>query len=462
MNGDKDIGEEAKRIQKLSDEVGKLYEKQAERSDRLDAAQEEIERLASELGADIDVPGIALEEKPSRSVIPHDLAAAIGSLDEETRLSLDKEFLASAPAVPPLDDLDRFVVISVGCLAALSDFVMVGLPPPTKWTPRESDEGGVVRDGLISKLIKKWNVDSDNWLARQCKVPYDRVNLDGLTVAVDNTGFPPHIHRVLTFGHDPSVFGFLVGMVDIVTWSLTGTDIDGHIIHLPIPGPKPDPRTRVCLAPLLWLGHLVSDVATKQGIPIPGSSIFRLCRIPVPGASDDATLSDATKKLYIQGYDFRQYVVGGVMVSGIVEGFIRLYDWMRFNDSDEVKSDGIRARLAENYVADARKNSRLASRLFWTHAIASGANAGRISIQAATTQDFFSAARNVNLAEWKIFGKRTIEYIGALARETDLDQALANRQKLEERWDALLVDGGAAQVLYMEPPADLHFEKVTL
>lgn len=150
------------------------------------------------------------------------------------------------------------------------------------------------------------------------------------------------------------------------------------------------------------------------------------------------------------------------MVSGIVEGFIRLYDWMRFSDSDEVRRDGIRAQLAENYVADARKNSRLASRLFWTHAIASGANAGRISIQAATTQDFFSAARNVNLAEWKIFGKRTIEYVGALARETDLDQALANRQKPEECWNKLLADGGTAQVLYMEPPADLHFEKVNL
>ena len=150
------------------------------------------------------------------------------------------------------------------------------------------------------------------------------------------------------------------------------------------------------------------------------------------------------------------------MVSGLVEGFIRLYDWMRFMDSDEVKRDGIRAKLAENYIADARKNARLASRLFWTHAIASGANAGRITLQAVGTQDFFSAACNINLAEWRIFTKRTIEYVGALSRETDLDQALANRQKLEERWDSLLADGGSAQILYMKPPQDMRFEKVNL
>lgn len=93
----------------------------------------------------------------------------------------------------------------------------------------------------------------------------------------------------------------------------------------------------------------------------------------------------------------------------------------------------------------------------------------------------------MNLAEWKIFAKRTVEYAGALVRETDLDQALENRRRLEERWDSilaqgsaarrgaehgesegdtgcdsLLAEGGAAQVLYMELPPGVRFEKVAL
>ncbi len=453
MNDEKCIHEEGKRIEELSDKVGELFEEQYERADSVDALQAEVEELAEDMGVIERASAISAEERPSRLILPYDLAAAIGSLDEETRSKLDREFLASAPAVPPMDELDRFVVITVGCLAALSDFILVGLPPRTRWT--KSDEGGFVPVGLISKLVKKWNVDSDNWLARLCKVPYDRTKVGDIFL-------PPSVHRPLTFGHDPSVFGFLIGMTDIITGSLTGTTMDGKLIRVRIPNVPPADLTHVCLAPLLWLGHLVSDVATKQGIPVPGTSIFRLCRIPVPGAPDDATVSDVILKMYEQGYDFRQYVVGGVAVSGIVEGFIRLYDWMRYFDSDDVKRDGMRAQLAENYVADAQRNARLASRLFWTHAIASGANAGRIALQAAATQDFFSAARNVNLAQWRVFGKRTIEYIGQLARETDLDQALANRRKLEERWDSLLSEESSARLLYLKPPEALWFEKVEL
>jgi len=162
-------------------------------------------------------------------------------------------------------------------------------------------------------------------------------------------------------------------------------------------------------------------------------------------------------KLGNTGADVSRICLGCMSFGG---GDTGLFPWAL--ESDEVQRDGIRARLAENYVADARKNARLASRLFWTHAIAAGTNAGRISIQAVGTKDFFSAARNINLAEWELFTVRTIQYVKSLARDTDLDQALANRRKLEERWDSLISDGGHAHVLYMKPPEEITFSKVEL
>lgn len=457
MKEDKDLQEEGERLRELSGDVEELFQKQRQRADRLDAITRDAEELAADFGVTLDVAERSTEEKPVRVTVPYDLASAVGSLDKETRSRLDSEFLSSAPAVPPMDNLDRFVVITVGCMAAVSDFILVGLPTQTRWTPSKSLEGSKVPVGMVSELVKKWTVDNDNWLAKICKVPYDKSSFPGTDL-----GLAGWNHRDLTFAHHPSPLGLVMGMIDIALWSLTGTDIDAKLFHVSR-GNKPDDYpVRLCLAPLLWLGHLVSDVATKQGIPIPETSFFGLCRLPFPGAPDDAAFADVVRQLYQQGYDFRQYLVGGLMVAGLVEGFIRLYDWARYIKTDSVQRDGVRAQLAKNYVADARKNARLASRLFWTHAIASGANAGRITIQAVGTQDFFSAARNINLAEWELFTIRSIEYAKVITRDTDLDQALANRQKLEQSWDSLMSKGESARALYLESPTDLQFEKVDM
>lgn len=175
--------------------------------------------------------------------------------------------------------------------------------------------------------------------------------------------------------------------------------------------------------------------------------MFQLLRIRVPGAPDDATVADVARILYQRGYDFRHYMAGAV-VPGLVEGLIRLYDWLRYSSSEAMlRPEAVRSQLAERYVARTQANARLASRLFWAHAIAAGANAGRVALQGATG-DFFSAARNVNLAEWQMFALRTIKYVMSRFRDTDLEQAVENRRRLEEKWASLSPGMEAVCVLY--------------
>ena len=158
-------------------------------------------------------------------------------------------------------------------------------------------------------------------------------------------------------------------------------------------------------------------------------------------------LADVARVLYQQGFDFRHYMAGGV-VPGLVEGLIRLYDWLRYSKRPSDLRSPIRVMHAESHVAAAQGKARLASRLFWSHAIAAGANAGRVALQAGGTGDFFSAARNVNLAEWQVFGLRSVQYAMALARDTDVDQALVNRGNLERKWDDLAGVDTAGTELY--------------
>ena len=437
MAGDDDeIQEHGRRIRKIANEAESLREAQLARADHLDALAAEVEALAAQLNLEVEAARSGPEERPSRAVLPTDLAAAVGVLPAEVIEQLDDEYLRSVPAISPLDGLDRFMVVCVGCLAGLADFLLVGMPPKTKWTP--SDEGGILDTGWLSERLKRWEIGNDNWLARLCTVPFDKPTLPGT-----DAGFSPVNHRVLSFGHDPSPIGFVFGLMDIASGRMTGVTIDGSPFSIPT---VPASWTRVALAPIIWIGHLISDVATPMGIPVPGSGLFQMLRVPVPGAPGNATLNEVARVAYQQGYDFRHYLSGAI-VPGLVEGLIRLYDWLKNWGEKEPERGLVRANQAPRYIARARSRARLNALLFYTHAIAAGANAGRIAVQGATG-GFFPAVKAVNLAQWQLFTVRSIQFVYSALRDTDLEHAVANRKRIDERWALLTSDYGSSSLLY--------------
>lgn len=443
---DESIERHGREINALASTIEAERAAQGQRADRIDALVNEVHRLAEQTGISISVSRTAPEGRPVQAAVPQDLAAAAGCLDAETLRKLDHDFFGSVPAVPPMDDLDRFVIIAVGCLAALADFFLVGLPPNTKWTPGK--ECGGLPVGWVAKRIKEWSVDNDNWLARLCSVPFDRTTFSGT-----KAGYSPVNHRVLSFGHDPSPIGFVFGLMDIVSGGMTGVTRDGQPLY--VLSEAPASWSRIAFAALIWLGHLISDIATPMGLPIPGSSLLQIVRIPVPGAPDSATVGDVMRILYQQGYDFRHYVTAGV-VPGLIEGLIRLYDILRHGVTNESLARGaISAGNVQRYVTESNDKARLVSRLFWTHAIATGANTGRVAIQGCMTGDFFSAVRAINLAQWQMFAVQTIRYASACCRDTTLDQATKNRKQLDAGWDDLMSNLGSVRVLYSptSPPS---------
>jgi|GEM_PF-4908702 len=437
MNPNDELDSQGKRIREASNDVHSLHKMQEERSDYIDALASRIEELARGLGCQVNAPRADDAERPAVDPMLGDLVAAAGMLSEEHRRQLDDEYLRSVKAIPPMDDLDRFVIITVGCMAILADFLLVGVPPKTPWTP--TIEGGKVPVGWLSARLKDLRPEL-GWLERLCRVPYDKSVFPGSDI-----GFSPVNHRVLSFGHDPSPFGYVFGLMDIASGRMSGTAYDGRVFN--IDGVSPD-WLRVCLAPLLWLGHLISDVATPMGLPLPGSSLFRILRIRVPYAPDDETISDVVRVLYQQGYDLRHYLAGGI-VPGLIEGLIRLYVFLRgVDEAGEDPRALIRANLAGQQIARMRSSARLSSLLFYCHSIATTANAGKVALQGGATGDFFEAARAVNFAQWQMFALRSVQFIRATLRDKDLEHAVANRQRLEAAWEAFELSSGTAEVLY--------------
>lgn len=262
-------------------------------------------------------------------------------------------------------------------------------------------------------------------LSKWVKVSYDKA-----VVSHRTTGMFPANHRLLSFGYDPSPLGFLVGMTDIINGGMTAVTTDGVLYHL---AGVPASPSRAVLAPLIWLGHLISDVATPMGLPFPGIVLTQLLHVPI---GRGGTIADLGHYMYLAGYDLRHYAAGGV-VPALIEVLVRAYVWLRgVENISEVDLNFWQG--ASRPAQDGYREARLQAMLFWAHGLALLADAGKVGLVGATTGSIFDAALAVNFAHWQVFALRLLKYLATRSRDTTREQVLANRQSLDAQRDLLM------------------------
>lgn len=240
------------------------------------------------------------------------------------------------------DKWDYIFVGSSGILAALTDIMCVKIPLTMDTGQFSGQEGSQITKWLHSIKFPK---EVQEWLEKVSKVPYDR------------TGGGDH--RINTAGHDP-VLGFIFGVIDIMR------------------GGVKNPLEAI----LCQFLHMVSDVATKRGLPIPFSSVFRLlnvgCFKSVKGK--ERTISDLSLWMYHNGYDLRHFITMGI-TPATIEIFLRTYLMIRhYSEHGETKF----------ILADSPKYR---SMLLVAHSIASVANVGKVSL-------YQGNPLAINYAEW--------------------------------------------------------------
>lgn len=191
------------------------------------------------------------------------------------------------------------------------------------------------------------------------------------------------------------------------------------------------------LGPLIWVGHLASDVGTQVGLPVPGWPLTQILRLRALGAPEQETIAEVGQMMYMQGYDFRHYLAGGT-VPGLIEIIVRTHHFLRYRCAlkKQQPTSVLSANSAEDYIEESQVDGHLTAMLFWAHATACAVNAGKIVVQGATGS-YFSAARAVNVAQWQVFALRTIQYLADRLRDKKVEQIVQNRKVLNERWDAL-------------------------
>lgn len=284
-----------------------------------------------------------------------------------------------------LDGWDYAIAGSCGLFAALIDILCVKAPPkPTvKWAKDV--------DGILNKIVQKtFNKllpsDLSNALSKSSSI-----GAPDSSVMTDLLGGPAKVlnpinHRLRSLSHDP-ILGFVFGVLDMMNGTCTVVN-DGNISSFASIKPSTDGNVFQLLGRML--GHLLSDVNAPSannnrgmGLPAPFMGILRMFEgIPV----GDSNFGKQIEWMYVNGYDFRQFIVSSVPMA-IMEVMVRVFYVIK-----QMKLHSVSFSDTLLDTMPLRMNPRFRMILALSYGTSSAINAGKMYV----TQDIM----NANYASW--------------------------------------------------------------
>ncbi len=340
--------------------------------------------------------------------------AGIASLDEMADANSD--WNSEFASLHRLTCYDYATAGAAGILAGLVDIFLVQVPKHPGFLGGPADAGGWLSNVIKERCAGLLPEDAIHHLERNYRVPFDRPTRHGLAIPIEGLG--PLTHRMNSLGHDP-LLGWVFGVRDILMGGFTAIGSDGKLVIQTNPRWEPAEFgvgffVEVLEAFKLVAGHLLSDVATKAGLPPP---LFGLLQFLQRGGIRDHSIADIAREMYRSGYDFRHFLAGGASVA-IIEVFVRTAWTVR--ELSEGK------KLTEALPV---ASPRLRSSLFLSHSVATAVNAGKVTI----TQNPLS----INWAQWMAFFRYLIPQMHWLLIAREGARAAFVQEKLDELWKQL-------------------------
>lgn len=294
------------------------------------------------------------------------------------------------------DKWDYIFVGASGMLAALTDFLLVKIP--------KSMGNGSIYAGQKGSPLTAWlknsTQDENAWFAQwsnsleaKCRVPYDSTSyMDEETIRTLG-GMSAKTHRLQTLGHDP-LLGFIFGVADIMRGTITGFSYDSlSSVHTLVQGQVWSNLEPIGLieAILCHIKHLISDVGTSMGLPAPMFTLLQGINISVPTSSKGRTVGEIARWMYLNGYDFRHFLVSGI-TPAVIEIVLRGYLMLR-----HYSEKGERKFLLAS-------SPKYRSMLLAAHSIAAAANAGKVAL-------YQGNPLAINYPEWLAFVRYLIPHM---------------------------------------------------
>ena len=351
---DKEIDEFQQHQVQMDVEINGLKSSQIETEKHLDGLLYEVNELAKQLGCE----GMKFE---SKSMEKSSEFIKMEFPNDGLKVNSDRLF--------DMQDKDYIVAALSGGIAIVVDAFLVKIPKDMTIV-REGDR--IFQEGSsLTEIFRSIGIDENekasHWvtvLEKWFKVPYDK------SVDPEILGLAPKSHRLHSLAHDPSLLGLIWGVKDIVTGTFTCLDRNGCLVVEKV---AETDFLRLFTAPILWLGHLVSDVFTKMGIPIPGWSYLQLLQFGSFGEKQ-RTIAEVARYMYLEGYDLRHFASMSV-VNAVIELIVRLYYYLVCKQRPKEFS-----LKAEKEYVEVKNSIKLHNMLFVSYAIASCGNVMKICI----------------------------------------------------------------------------------
>lgn len=314
-----------------------------------------------------------------------------------------------------LTPTDITVCIIAGIVASIVDIVFVGTPEVVKIY-----KGGENFDGsILTKAIRSvGSNDSElksvlDWCSEKCKVAYD--------ISAYKNVVTPNNHRLRSFAHDPFA-GVLFAVVDILLGTATMVDASGHLRI--IVNPKDYPETEKYLTLIYYFGHLLSDLCTARGLPIPG---FFLTQFFTNGEGN--SIAKVAEQMYIDGYDLRH--LASMSTPVIIKNLILDV----YTKLSEIEDNQVLKSIAEKEIELNRKKAYKYQLRLISDAICCCGNVLKFFLP--PTMGNMTA---LNLVEWISLIKNTLITLKYQVRDKDIETVLHNRNIIDDNWTQLMMD----------------------
>ncbi len=320
-----------------------------------------------------------------------------------------------------LNKVDVLVACIAGGLAVLVDFLIVKVPKDMNFNNngRSYHHDGSPLTNMLRKIGVDENGNEAKWI--QTLEKWFHVNYDKAT-GEKGSGMYPKNHRVFSLAHDPSVIGLIWGIRDIVCGTFSYIDKSG-ILH--IEKVAPADVSKIFYAPILWLGHIISDIFTSQGIPIPGTCILRTLRIGSFG-DKDRTIGEIVEYMYVQGYDLRHLATMSTCRL-VIDVVIKLYCFL----IAEKKPDHTLPFYEQEYIR-VKNEEKKRKLMFLAYSIAVAGNIGKVAA-------YQGNPLAINAAIWYQFAREAISQIVIHTNDNKpYMDAIENRHMIDETFEQLL------------------------
>ena len=392
----------------LNDIEGQVEHAQATANDIIDDTNEfrnevaesfkYMESLASEMGVVFELP-------KSKLGMIDKLNSQLDSL-LETKNEKFKN-------LPKLKTEEALVAAVAGLVSVIVDVIFVGTPEVVKIY-----KGGKNFDGsILTKQLRKIAADENstmalitNYLSDKCKVPYD-------ISAMKNVIYPEN-HRLRSLGHDPFL-GLIFAVADILMGTTTCIDNEGMLRVLV--NNKSFPEYEKPLSVFYYLGHIISDMFTTCGIPIPGFFLTQFFTKEIKSN----TLAKIAEDMYKDGYDLR-HLASMSVPTAIQKMIIDIY--LSFRD----QKDEVCVSISEKEVQKLNATLKREKILFIANSIAVCGNLAKFFAPPTSGNPC-----SLNLVQWYDFLTSSITMAKAKLRDSTTEELIENRKTIKENWKEL-------------------------